>query len=45
MLSRIKLTFPDIRLALLKVDDRALTLDELKAIARHLPTADEVSAI
>lgn len=42
MLSRIKLSFPEIRTALLRVDDSKLTLDELKIIARHLPTTDEV---
>lgn len=43
MLSRIKLTFPEIRLAILRIDDTKLSLDELKAIARQLPTTDEVS--
>lgn len=42
MLARIKLPFPEIRLALLRVDDKALTVDELKAISKHIPTADEV---
>ncbi|KAF9506490.1 hypothetical protein BS47DRAFT_1399443 [Hydnum rufescens UP504] len=45
MLSRIKLGFPDIRQALLLLDDDKLPLDDLKAISRHLPTADEVLRI
>ena len=43
MLSRIKLSFAEIRLALLRIDDKSLSLDELKVIARHVPTSDEVS--
>jgi hypothetical protein len=41
MLSRIKLGFPDIRQALLLLDDNRLLLDDLKAISRQLPTAEE----
>lgn len=43
MLSRIKLSFSEIRSAILGVDDKLLSLDELKVIARHVPTSDEVS--
>ena len=43
MLSRIKLSLPEIRRALLELDDDALTLDELKAISKQLPTSEEVS--
>jgi hypothetical protein len=42
MLSRIKLSPSEIRRAILTVDDRALSLDDLKAIFRHLPTPEEV---
>jgi diaphanous 1 len=42
MLARIKLGFPEIRRALLDVDDQKLSMDELKAIAKHLPTTEEV---
>lgn len=42
MLSRIKLGFPEIRKALLDVDDRKLSVDDLKAISRQLPTSEEV---
>jgi diaphanous 1 len=42
MLSRIKLPFPDIRKALLEIDDVKLTTDDLKAIGRQLPTLEEV---
>lgn len=45
MLSRIKLSFPEIRSAILRVDDTLLSLDELKVIARHVPTPDEVSPV
>lgn len=42
MLSRIKMGFPDIRKALLDLDDEKLSFDDLKAISRQLPTSDEV---
>lgn len=42
MLSRIKMSFPDIRKALLDLDDEKLSFDDLKAISRQLPTSDEV---
>lgn len=45
MLSRIKLSFPDIRRALLEIDDRQLSADDLKAISKHLPTDDEVGRL
>jgi hypothetical protein len=43
MLSRIKLPLVDIKRALLEVDDSSLSVDDLRSIARHLPTAEEVT--
>jgi len=45
MLSRIKLTPVDIRMALLKVDDEALSVDDLKAMGRQMPTAEEATRL
>lgn len=45
MLSRIKLSFPDLRRALLEIDDARLSMDDLKAIGKHLPSNDEISRI
>ena len=45
MLSRIKLTPTDIRKALLEVDDEALSVDDLKAMERQTPTAEEVATL
>lgn len=45
MLSRIKVSFTEIREALLALDDEKLTVDNLKAISKHLPTAEEVCPI
>jgi len=42
MLSRIKLGFPEIRKALLDIDDQRLSIDDLIAISKQLPTLDEV---
>jgi diaphanous 1 len=42
MLSRIKLSFSEIRHAILEVNDQQLSMDELKAIAKQLPTTEEV---
>jgi hypothetical protein len=42
MLSRIKMSFPDIRKALLELDDHKLSYDDLKAISKQLPTSEEV---
>lgn len=42
MLSRIKLDLEEIKRALLFVDDSKLSLDELRAISRQLPTPEEV---
>lgn len=42
MLRSIKMGFPDIKKALLDLDDEALTLDELKKISENLPTSEEV---
>lgn len=45
MLSRIKLTPVDIRKALLKIDDEALSVDDLKAMERQMPTMEEVTRL
>ncbi|KAJ3859957.1 hypothetical protein EV359DRAFT_75418 [Lentinula novae-zelandiae] len=45
MLSRIKLKLPEIREALLKLDDEKLSTDDLRAISKQLPTSDEVMRI
>jgi hypothetical protein len=42
MLSRIKLGYPQIRKALLNIDDSKLSVDDLKAISKQLPTLEEV---
>ncbi len=42
MLSRIKLAPLEIRKALLDVDDRTLSVDDLKAMERQLPTTEEM---
>lgn len=43
MLKKLKMTGPEIRKALLTLDDTKLTVDDLKNISRVLPTKDEVS--
>ncbi|TCD69991.1 hypothetical protein EIP91_005241 [Steccherinum ochraceum] len=45
MLSRIKLSLPDIRRALLELDDIKLSTDDLKAIGKQLPTTEEIARI
>jgi len=45
MLSRIKFTPVDIRKALLEVDDEALSVDDLKAMGRQMPTAEEAARL
>ena len=45
MLSRIKLTPAEIRKALLEVDDKALSVDDLKAMERQTPTAEEIARL
>ncbi|CCM00171.1 uncharacterized protein FIBRA_02199 [Fibroporia radiculosa] len=45
MLSRIKLSLPEIRTALLVIDDSKLSVDDLRAIGRQLPTAEEVTRL
>ncbi|KAI0307002.1 hypothetical protein B0F90DRAFT_1807716 [Multifurca ochricompacta] len=45
MLSRIKLTPVDIRKALLQVDDKVLSVDDLKAMERQTPTTEEVTRL
>lgn len=42
MLSRFKIGYPAIRQALLDLDDAILSIDELKAISKQLPTTEEV---
>ncbi len=42
MLMRIKLSHSEIRRAILEIDDDMLSIDNLKAIGRQLPTSDEV---
>lgn len=45
MLSRIKMGLPDIRKALLTFDDQRLSVDDLKAISKQLPTSEEVVVV
>ena len=45
MLSRIRLSLPDIRQALLTIDDTLLSVDDLKAIAKHVPSSEEVRTV
>lgn len=42
MLSRFKIGYSAIRQALLDLDDSALSIDDLKAISKQLPTTEEV---
>ena len=42
MLSRFKIEYSAIRKALLDLDDSVLSIDELKAISKQLPTTEEV---
>ena len=42
MLSRIKVSYPDIRVALLEILDEKLSIENLKAIKQYVPTSDEV---
>lgn len=44
MLARLKLPIPKIQQAVLAFDDETLTLDDLKALSKLLPTSDEVSS-
>ncbi|KAF9932468.1 hypothetical protein FBU30_008171, partial [Linnemannia zychae] len=45
MLSRIKMTYPDIRIALLEILDDKLSIENLKAIKQYVPTGDEIELI
>ena len=45
MLARIKMSLPQIRDALLEVDDDKLSIDDLKAIGKQLPTTEEVNSV
>lgn len=42
MLSRIRHSLDDIRRAILEINDDKLTVDDLKIIAKNLPTSEEV---
>jgi len=42
MLSRIKKNNSQIRMSLLEINDEHLSIDDLKAIGKHLPTPEEV---
>ena len=43
MLSRIKRSLPEIRNAVTELDDDKLSIDDLRAMSRYLPTREEVS--
>ncbi|EMD40584.1 hypothetical protein CERSUDRAFT_102967 [Gelatoporia subvermispora B] len=45
MLSRIKLSLPGIRSALLQLDDEILSVDDLRAISKQLPTSEEITRL
>ena len=45
MLSRIKISPQDIRKALLSLEDDQLSIDDLKAISRQLPTNEEITRL
>lgn len=42
MLARLKLDLSVIRKAIMEIDDDKLSMDELKAIGKQLPTTEEV---
>ncbi|KAI8600503.1 hypothetical protein EDD21DRAFT_376993 [Dissophora ornata] len=45
MLSRIKLSYPEIRIALMEILDEKLSIENLKAIKQYVPTGDEIELI
>ena len=45
MLAKFKLSLPEIRKALLEINDAVFTMDDLKIISKQLPTVEEVSHI
>ncbi|PWN41049.1 hypothetical protein IE81DRAFT_315743 [Ceraceosorus guamensis] len=45
LLARIKLTFPQIRQAILELDEERLSLDNLRALKNCLPTTEEAEMI
>ncbi|KAF9997306.1 hypothetical protein BGZ79_009002 [Entomortierella chlamydospora] len=45
MLSRIKLSYPDIRVALMEISDEKLSIENLKAIKQYVPTSDEIELV
>ena len=42
MLSRIKMDYPQIRKSIVEIDDERLSIDDLKALSKQLPTSEEV---
>ena len=42
MLSRIKMDYPQIRKCIVEIDDERLSIDDLKALSKQLPTSEEV---
>ena len=45
MLSRIKLDLPNIRKAIIDLDDDKLSVDNLKLIKRQLPSSEEIARL
>lgn len=45
MLARLRMTPQEIWKAIVEVDDHALSIDDLEAVMRNLPTADEVGKL
>lgn len=45
MLARIKLSYKEIKTAILSLDDRALSLDQVKALKQFVPTDEDIEAI
>ncbi|KAF9438927.1 hypothetical protein BGZ76_002926 [Entomortierella beljakovae] len=45
MLSRIKLSYPDIRIAMMEISDEKLSIENLKAIKQYVPTSDEIEIV
>ena len=42
MLSRIKMDYPQIRKSIVEIDDQRLSIDDLRALSKQLPTSEEV---
>jgi len=45
MLARIKMPYPEIKQALLEIDDEKLTVENLRAIRQHVPTTEELELV